>query len=233
MPFLEVKSPHGSKRVELDSDPISIGRLPDNQLHIPDEGLSRNHAVIEPYGEGWRIRDLGSRNGTKVNGGKVAEARLRNGDVVRLGGVEIRYIDPQELDAPKRQTPDFAAIAEMQRRRAYDQKTIDVDLSEVIASSVQTGYEKRLREIIDSGPDKTFSEHDIALVDSRGVTVHAATAAGVEAGKDEESAESIRTFRLLLLACFRSRATDLHLEPRVDQSVVRLRVDGFMDLHRR
>jgi general secretion pathway protein E len=228
MPFLEVKSSHGNKRIELDLDPVSIGRLPDNSLHVPDEGLSRNHAVVEPYGDGWRIRDLGSRNGTKVNGGRISEARLRNGDVVKLGGVEIRFIDPKEIDAPKRQTPDFAAIAEVQRRRAYDQKTIDVDLSEVAASSVQTGYEKRLREIIDAGPDKSFNEHDIALVDSRGVTIHSATTAGIEAGKDEEAAESIRTFRLLLLACFRSRATDLHLEARVDRSVVRLRVDGFM-----
>ncbi len=228
MAFLEVKSPHGNKRVELESDPVTIGRLPDNVLQIPDEGLSRNHAVIEAYGDGYRVRDLGSRNGTKLNGGRVAEARLKHGDTVKLGSVEIRFIDPRELDAPKRQTPDFSAIADMQRRKAYDQKTIDVDLSEVVASSVQTGYEKRLREIIDASNDKSFSEHDIALVDSRGVTIHASTAAGVEAGKDEDAAESIRTFRLLLLACFRSRATDLHLEPRVDRAVVRLRVDGFM-----
>ncbi|MDZ4754997.1 MAG: ATPase, T2SS/T4P/T4SS family [Phycisphaerae bacterium] len=228
MAFLELKSPHGNRRVDLDGNPVTIGRLPDNVLHIPDEGLSRNHAVIEPYGDAWRLRDLGSRNGTKVNGGRVSEARLRHGDTVKLGAVEIRFIDPEESNAPKKQTPDFAAIADMQRRRAYDQKTIDVDLSEVVAASVQTNYEKRLREIIDASNDKTFTEHDISLVDTRGVTVHAATAAGIEAGRDEEAAESIRTFRLLLLACFRSRATDLHLEPRVDRSVVRLRVDGYM-----
>ncbi len=228
MAFLEVKAPNGNKRLELVADPVSIGRLPDNAIQCPDEGLSRNHALIERYGDGWRIRDLGSRNGTKVNGHRVAEHRLRHGDLVRLGAVEIRFIEPNEANAPRRQTPDFAAVAEQARRKAYDQKTIDVDVSEVVASDVQTGYERRLREIIDAAHEKPFSEHDIALVDSRGVTVHAATAAGLEAGKDEDAAESIRVFRLLLLACFRSRATDLHLEPRVDRSVVRLRVDGFM-----
>ncbi len=78
---------------------------------------------------------------------KIAEAKLRHGDVVRVGSVEIRFIDPNETDAPKRQTPDFGAIAEMARRKAYDQKTIDVDLAEVVASSVQTGYERRLRDV--------------------------------------------------------------------------------------
>ena len=228
MAFLEIKSPQGTRRVELDSDPVTIGRLPDNMVQITDDGLSRNHAIIESYGEGWRLRDLGSRNGTKVNGNRVAEYRLAHGDVVRLGAVEIRYINPTEAAAPKRQTPDFSAAAEASRRRAYNQNTIDVDLSEVVAASVQTGYERRLREIIDAAHEKPFTEHDIALVDNRGVTVHAATAAGLEAGKDEDAAESIRIFRLLLLACFRSRATDLHLEPKGDFSGVRLRVDGFM-----
>jgi general secretion pathway protein E len=228
MPFLEIKSPQGNKRIELEDSPVSIGRLPDNTIQSADDGLSRNHAVIERYGEGWRLRDLGSRNGTKVNGNRVAEARLRHGDIVKAGALEIRYISPEDAAAPKRQTPDYSAVAEMARKRAYNQQTIDVDLSEVAASNVQTDYERKLREIIDSAHEKPFSEHEIALVDSRGVTVHGATASGVEAGRDEDAGESIRIFRLLLLACFRSRATDLHMEQRVDRAVVRLRVDGFM-----
>jgi general secretion pathway protein E len=228
MPFLEVKTPKSTRRVELSGDAVSVGRLPENTIQHSDEGLSRHHAVIEPYGEGWRVRDLGSRNGTRLNGGRVAEARLRHGDVVKIGPVEIHFVDPQEQDGHRRATPDFAAIAEERRRQKYDSNTVDIDLSEVVAGGVQTGYERRLREIIDSGHDKTFDEHDISLVDSRGVTVHAATAGGIEAGRDEDAAESIRTFRLLLLACFRARATDLHLEPRVEKSHVRLRVDGFM-----
>ena len=228
MAFLEIKTPQGNRRVELDTEPITIGRLPDNLVQITDDGLSRNHAVIESYGDGWRLRDLGSRNGTKVNGNRVSECKLSNGDVVRVGAAEIRYINPNEVTSPKKQTPDYAAAADTARRRAYNQKTIDVDLSEVVAASVQTSYEKRLREIIDAAHEKPFTEHDIALVDNRGVTVHAASATGLEAGKDEDAAESIRIFRLLLLACFRARATDLHLEPKGDYSGVRLRVDGFM-----
>ncbi|MBL9148446.1 MAG: Flp pilus assembly complex ATPase component TadA [Phycisphaerae bacterium] len=228
MPFLEIKSPQGNKRIELEDSPVSIGRLPDNTIQSADDGLSRNHAIIERYGEGWRLRDLGSRNGTKVNGNRVAEAKLKHGDIVKAGALEIRYISPEDAATPKRQTPDYSAVAEMARKRAYNQQTIDVDLSEVAAGNVQTDYERKLREIIDSAHEKPFSEHEIALVDSRGVTVHGATSSGVEAGRDEDAGESIRIFRLLLLACFRSRATDLHMEQRVDRAVVRLRVDGFM-----
>jgi general secretion pathway protein E len=51
----------------------------------------------------------------------------------------------------------------------------------------------------------------------------------LDTGSDEDEAgEGIRTFRLLLLAAFRSRATDIHMEPRVDKAVIRLRVDGYM-----
>src|SRR5262245_21361211 len=126
MAFLEIRSPQGTNRVQLDGSPVTIGRLPDNVLQFAADGLSRNHAVIESYGEGWRLRDLGSRNGTKVNGRRVSESKLRHGDIVHLGAVEIRYINPDEASAPKKQTPDFAAAADLERRRAYNQKTIDV-----------------------------------------------------------------------------------------------------------
>jgi general secretion pathway protein E len=112
-------------------------------------------------------------------------------------------------------------------RQRHDAATIDVDLSDPIGD-VQTGYERRLREIIDSATERPFTENDIALVDNRGQTVHQASASGLSSGADDEVGESIRAFRLLLLACFRARATDLHLEPRTENAMIRLRVDGFM-----
>lgn len=229
MPFLEVKAPTATRRVELTGSPVSIGRLPDNVLQFGDDSLSRNHCVFEPFGKGYRVRDLASRNGTKLNGARITEARLRHGDTVKVGSVEIRFIDPEAAAMePKRESPDPAAVEEHRRRNRPDRPTVDLDLAEVVASSVQTDYEKRLREIIDAGFDKSFTERDIGLVDCRGVTIHAAGSSGLDAGKEDDPAESIRLFRLLLLAAFRARATDLHVEPRIDRSVVRLRVDGFM-----
>jgi len=148
--------------------------------------------------------------------------------VVRAGAIELRFVDPEHQNTPKpRMSPDFQAAAEARQKWAYAQNTLDLDLSE-IAATAQTDYERRLREICDAATEKSFDENDIALVDSRGVTVHQAVAGGVEAGRDEEASESIRVFKLLLLTAFRSRATDLHFEPRTEKATVRLRVDGVM-----
>ncbi len=72
----------------VDSLPYTIGRGPDNQLVLPDAAVSRRHAVLERAGERLRVRDLGSRNGTRVNGQDVSEAELCDGDVLGIGGFE-------------------------------------------------------------------------------------------------------------------------------------------------
>ncbi len=228
MPFLELKTPQGLKRLDLSRGPISVGRLPENTVPLDDDLLSRRHCVIEAYGNGYRVRDLGSRNGTKVNNQKIAEELLDNGDVITVGSTELRYIDPEQQEARRRKTtPNYAEAAREQSRTIHNAATVDIDLSDPV-QNVQATYERKLRDIIESSPDRAFNESDISLVDNRGVTVHQATAEGVAGGSDEEIGESIRAFRLLLLAAFRARATDLHLEPRMDRAVIRLRVDGFM-----
>jgi len=78
----------GAGPVAVDSLPYTIGRGPDNQLVLPDAAVSRRHAVLERAGERLRVRDLGSRNGTRVNGQDVSEAELCDGDVLGIGGFE-------------------------------------------------------------------------------------------------------------------------------------------------
>ena len=224
MPYLDVRTHQGLRRITLEEEPIVVGRHPECSIHAADDRLSLRHCQIERHGEGFRVRDLGSRNGTRLNGVRVTEKPLRSGDRIEVGGLAIEFIDPeQQVPTRKRQTPDFAAAAAEAARRAYDNATLDVDLKE-LAGVAKTDYERQLLQIIEGSLDRSFEAEDIGLVDSRGVTVHAATSSGGES----ESAESVRVFRLLLLACFRARATDIHVEPRGDTSVVRLRVDGYM-----
>jgi hypothetical protein len=65
---------------------FSIGRERDNDLYLDDKKLSRHHAVIEAAGKGWQVRDLGSTNGTGVNGQRIsAPLMLKVGDVIELG----------------------------------------------------------------------------------------------------------------------------------------------------
>jgi pSer/pThr/pTyr-binding forkhead associated (FHA) protein len=73
--------------------PVTIGRGPNTVLRLPDDtDVSRLHAVIENVASGWSVRDLGSRNGTHVNGERVlGERMLRPDDEIQIGGVRIFF----------------------------------------------------------------------------------------------------------------------------------------------
>ena len=71
---------------------LLIGRDPDADLVVDSARVSRQHALLEPCGDGHTIRDLGSSNGTWVNGHPVTEpVVLTPGDVIDLGGTEFLY----------------------------------------------------------------------------------------------------------------------------------------------
>lgn len=216
MAFLEVKSPRWTRRIELVAEPIQVGRHPDNTIQFNDDGLSRQHCVFERANGRWQIRDLDSRNGTRLNGEKVSVSPLASGDEVRIGTIEVRFVNPDEAVAAVVTAPVMPA-----RGSAKGGATIDV------TATIQSPYELQLRNVCDSALSKSFTESDIALLDARGAVMHAAVGAGGD-GDDEAPAESVHIFRLLLLACFRSRASDLHIEPRTDKAVVRIRIDGTM-----
>ena len=229
MAHLEVKTAQGLKRIKLSGQAISIGRHGDNAIVLADDMTSRHHCVIEPWDGGFRVRDLGSSNGTRLNDQKVDTEGLDNGDVVKVGRATLRFIDPEQIaPRPRRETPDFAAALDDPDKDLHDRATLDLDFHAAVTDA-PTSYERKLREIIDGAPETPFDDGDLSLVDCRGVTVHQATSAGLESGSpEEESGEGIRVFKLLLLACFRARATDLHVEPGIGVTTVRMRVDGYM-----
>ncbi len=233
MPAIEVRTRQGRKRLKLTTESITVGRSNDNVLVIDDDRASRFHCVIEPMegnDHGFQLRDLGSRNGTKLNNDDVDLEPLDNGDVVRIGKTEIRYIDAEQTTTHKRSNvPNFQEASEEEEDPfGADIATLDLDLHAEVASGGQASYEMKLREMIDIGTDRGFDETNISLVDTRGVTLHQATSSGLETGTEEDAGESIRAFRLLLFAAFRVRATDLHVEPRLQGATIRLRVDGYM-----
>ena len=69
----------------------TIGRATDNDIVIPDVLASRHHATLVPTPEGVKIEDAGSINGTFVNGSRVKEAMLHDGDVVTIGNVDLVF----------------------------------------------------------------------------------------------------------------------------------------------
>lgn len=90
--ILEVKTDTGIRRLQLTGNPVTIGRDTANSLTFRDDKLSRFHCVVEKKGAAFRLRDLGSSNGTKVNGKNIRLATLKTGDVICLGQVEIKFL---------------------------------------------------------------------------------------------------------------------------------------------
>src|SRR5829696_3718916 len=70
-----------------------VGRDPECEISHADPRLSRRHAEFRVTADGVRLRDLGSRNGTLVNGHPVAETVLTPGDVVQIAHLTIRFND--------------------------------------------------------------------------------------------------------------------------------------------
>jgi pSer/pThr/pTyr-binding forkhead associated (FHA) protein len=71
-----------------------IGRAEENNIQIASSNLSRKHAVIRAVPGGFSITDLGSQNGTYVNGERVTERRLADGDTIELGSVRFVFRTP-------------------------------------------------------------------------------------------------------------------------------------------
>jgi len=80
---------HQVDRVKLQTGALSIGRAGDNDLHIVDNTVSSYHARIFTYLNASYIEDLGSTNGTYLNGKRIEKHTLRAGDIVKLGKHEF------------------------------------------------------------------------------------------------------------------------------------------------
>ena len=79
-------------RVQLGSEPTSIGRLPDNTLALNDTNVSRRHCEVRASGRGFVVADVGSTNGTKVNGIRIlGEHQLADGDILSVGSTHLRF----------------------------------------------------------------------------------------------------------------------------------------------
>jgi pSer/pThr/pTyr-binding forkhead associated (FHA) protein len=83
----------------LDSE-LFIGRVPENNIALPDPSVSSKHAKITRTPEGFMIEDLQSRNGTFVNGEKVSGKRLlADGELIRIGRIVLLFNVAKESSA--------------------------------------------------------------------------------------------------------------------------------------
>jgi pSer/pThr/pTyr-binding forkhead associated (FHA) protein len=81
------------RRVVLDQDTLTLGRLPECELAVADPNVSRRHAEVRRGPDStWLVVDLGSTNGTKVNGVRInGQRQLEDGDEVTVGSTTVRF----------------------------------------------------------------------------------------------------------------------------------------------
>jgi pSer/pThr/pTyr-binding forkhead associated (FHA) protein len=114
MPKLQINLPDGTQLDhELTEETITIGRAPDNTLTVDDASVSSHHAKIEPAGGGYALTDLGSTNGTRLNGAQLKENEahvLNAGDKIRYGKVDSVY-DPDNASEDIQELPEDDHVA--------------------------------------------------------------------------------------------------------------------------
>ena len=210
MSTLQLKTNAGRGRpIRLDEDPITIGRHPDNRLRIKDEMASRHHCIIEPTPDGkFQVRDLGSRNGTKLNGNKIELAMLQPGDVVEIGKlrfeVEERHNDvTQRIGATEGEANGEESPTPTRSRRGAEEKAPWIE---------------ELKTILNAFEVIGVDDENLRVIDAGGQVSEALGGTGT----------GPRAARLLLRCASRTRATDIHCEPKGDSVNVRMRVDGQM-----
>jgi uncharacterized protein YkwD/pSer/pThr/pTyr-binding forkhead associated (FHA) protein len=102
MAELLVSVPDGAERtVPLAAKAVSVGRADDCDVVLSEGKASRKHCRVEPKGDGWRVVDEGSSNGTWLGGKPVLAARLKPGDEIEIGDTVITFVDESVAAAPR------------------------------------------------------------------------------------------------------------------------------------
>jgi pSer/pThr/pTyr-binding forkhead associated (FHA) protein len=84
---------------DLDKELVTIGRRPNNDVHIDNLAVSGSHAVVRTIGNDSFLEDLDSTNGTMVNGKPIKKHILQHGDLIELGKYQIRYVNEAAVNA--------------------------------------------------------------------------------------------------------------------------------------
>jgi len=124
--YLLLQNPHGSSRFPLvDCDRWAVGRGGENDIALVDHCASRKHAMIQLIA-GWKfyIFDLGSRNGTYVNGRRITlPCLLNSGDRISIGETILEF---HAADRPNPKFPDETTAVRLQKRRLITSLVVDI-----------------------------------------------------------------------------------------------------------
>jgi hypothetical protein len=112
MPRLVAQSPEFTGKIfDLSGREITVGRVTDNKIQIEHASVSGHHAVLKLDNLDYVIKDLDSTNGTRINGERISEQKLRRNDILRLGNIELLY--DSEHQPPGQPMPTPSARVDM------------------------------------------------------------------------------------------------------------------------
>src|SRR5688500_948742 len=124
--------------VELVDREVVIGRLPDCDIVVSDKTASRRHARVHRVEGAWRVSDLGSSHGTKVNGSKVKDSDLVHNDSIKIGEAEITFLDESLSQSPKRS-----------KSRQVSKSAIDLTAGSIDPFELTDPTQKRKTEVVE------------------------------------------------------------------------------------
>jgi DNA-binding NtrC family response regulator len=136
---------------------VLVGKSPACSLSLEDPHVSRRHAAIDLEGSSLRITDLGSSNGTFVNGVRVLDALLVGGEVIRVGTTDLRVdlrtrAAPAGLPAATRFGRVFGSSPAMRRLYATCERLAAATVPVIIEGETGTGKEVLAESLHESGP---------------------------------------------------------------------------------
>lgn len=99
---LEFQTNGGPSQTRILGDTVTIGRHTDNVIQLLDPEVSKAHLVVRRVKDGYALEDLGSANGTLVNGVRQSRCRLSDGDVVVVGNSTLRFREGKKKSPPVR-----------------------------------------------------------------------------------------------------------------------------------
>lgn len=104
-----LRGPNAGARYLLDRDTTVVGRHPDCEIFLHDVTVSRRHSEIRRDAQDFVLRDLGSLNGSYVNGERVEEQQLYSGDELQIGRFKLLYLTADRSGAPDSTGPEGGA----------------------------------------------------------------------------------------------------------------------------